>query len=480
MSERGIVGFAGYIPRRRLPRATIAAAMSWANPGLKSQARGEIAIRAWDEDALTMAVEVSRNCGLDALPAPDSLWLASTTLPFADRDSAVVVAEALGLDAGLDTLDLTSSQRAGTGALAAALKAGERCALVIASDCREAKPGSTQEMQIGHAAAAVMVGPGDRSVARWLGHKAIARDMVDHYRVRGERFDYTVEERWVRDEGFMKIIPETVRALFASSGVAAETVSHAIFPCPAAVGQSLCKSLGIAPKALIEDLAGVCGHTGTPHPLLLLARTLESAAAGDTILLVGFGQGADAFLFQTTERIREHPPRRTVQAQLARRREEPSYVRFLAQQGLVPVDWGNRAEFDNRTALTAFYRKHDSITGFKGGRCTVCGTVQFPPARVCVNPGCRKTDTQELLSLSGVRGRIKSFTEDWLAATVNPPLQYGNVELEGGGNVFMEFTDCEPGTLAIGRAVEMCFRIKDVDRRRGFTRYFWKPTLVEE
>jgi len=44
----------------------------------------------------------------------------------------------------------------------------------------------------------------------------------------------------------------------------------------------------------------------------------------------------------------------------------------------------------------------------------------------------------------------------------------------------MEFTDCEPGTLAIGMPVEMRFRIKDVDARRNFTRYFWKPTPVEE
>jgi uncharacterized OB-fold protein len=185
-------------------------------------------------------------------------------------------------------------------------------------------------------------------------------------------------------------------------------------------------------------------------------------------------------LFRATEHVRDRPPRRAVQAQLAARREEPSYVRYLAQQGLVPVDWGNRAEFDNRTALTALWRKRDMVTGFTGGKCSACGTVQFPRSRVCVNPECRKTDSQARHPLSGARGRIKSFTEDWLAATVDPPLQYGHVELEGGANVFMEFTDCEPGTLAIGGTVELCFRIKDVDRRRGFVRYFWKPRLVEE
>ena len=97
-----------------------------------------------------------------------------------------------------------------------------------------------------------------------------------------------------------------------------------------------------------------------------------------------------------------------------------------------------------------------------------------------MNPDCRELDSQERVPLSGVKGKVKSFTEDWLAYSPNPPLQYGNVEIEGGGNIMMEFTDCEPGTLTIGMPVEMRFRIKDVDARRSFTRYFWKPTPVEE
>ena len=94
-------------------------------------------------------------------------------------------------------------------------------------------------------------------------------------------------------------------------------------------------------------------------------------------------------------------PRLGVGGHLAHRREETSYLRYLTHQGVVPVDWGNRAEFDNRTALTALYRNRDSVTGFTGGRCEKCGTVQFPSTRICVNPECREFDTQEPVSLSG-------------------------------------------------------------------------------
>ena len=75
-------------------------------------------------------------------------------------------------------------------------------------------------------------------------------------------------------------------------------------------------------------------------------------------------------------------------------------------------------------------------------------------------------------------GRVKTFTEDWLAVTRSPPHVYGNVELEGGGNVFIEFTDVRPGEVSVGLPVQFVFRIKDFDGVRGFRRYFWKATPV--
>ncbi len=37
-----------------------------------------------------------------------------------------------------------------------------------------------------------------------------------------------------------------------------------------------------------------------------------------------------------------------------------------------------------------------------------------------------------------------------------------------------DFTDVEPGAVEVGAPVEMTFRIKQYDERRGFRRYFWK------
>jgi len=469
MSDRGILAYGAYVPRLRLRRETIADALAWNNPGLKAQAKGERSICAWDEDSLTMAVEAARDCRLDDLDVPESLVLASTTFPFADRDNAAVVTEALDLPETINTLDVSSSQRAGTSALANALNAATGSSLLIASECRETQPASPLEMQTGHGAAAMLVGEGKQLLAHCLGHRAVSRDLVDHYRSQSSRFDYALEDRWVRDEGFFKIIPETVSALLADI----------IIPAPVRVAKRLCKMLSLNDEGLADGLAANCGHTGAAHPLLLLAATLEQAAAGARILLVGFGQGADAMLFETTKQIEKYQPRLGVSGHLQRRHEETKYVRYLSHRGHVAVDRGARAEFDNRAALTTFYRKRDMVTGFKGGHCEACGTVQFPRAAMCVNPECRAADTQTPISLSRMSGQVKSFTEDWLAATPNPPLHYGNVELEGGATIMMEITDCEPGTLKVGTVVEMRFRIKAVDEKRNFTRYFWKPSPVE-
>ena len=480
MTARGILAYGAYVPRLRLRRETIADAVAWINPGLKAQAKGERSTCAWDEDSLTMAVEAARDCRLNELDAPDNLVLASTTHPFADRDNAAVLREALDLPEHINTLDISSSQRAGTAGLANALGAATGSSLLIASDCRETRPASPLEMQTGHGAAAMLVGEGEQLLARCLGHCAVSRDLVDHYRSQSSRFDYTLEDRWVRDEGFFKIIPEIVSALFRELGTKPDSIDHIILPAPARVAKRLCKTLGLEVSAQVDDLAAQCGHTGAAHPLLLLTATLEQAAPGARILLVGFGQGADAFLFETTKQISSYQPRLGVAGHLQRRHEEPNYVRYLSHRGLVSVDRGRRAEFDNRAALTTFYRKRDMVTGFKGGRCEACGAVQFPRTAMCVNPDCRAMDTQTSVSLSGLTGQVKSFTEDWLAATPNPPLQYGNIELEGGANIMMEITDCEPGTLKVGTVVKMRFRIKSVDERRGFIQYFWKPSPVEE
>jgi 3-hydroxy-3-methylglutaryl CoA synthase len=422
-----------------------------------------------------MAVEAARGARAMAGDARiDTLALASTSLPFADRDGAALVAGALDLPEQLETLSITSSLRAGTSALANAARRADAQTLVIASDARSTRPGSAQEKLYGSGAAALLVGrTAGRPLATILAIEQIAADFVDHYRASDSSFDYGFEERWIRDEGYAKLVTGTIAAALKKAGVAAADARHLAMPGQPDVLKRVMQAAQLSNAKTSDTLRAACGDAGAAQPLLLLADVLERAQPGELILLIGFGQGVDALVLRA-ESTAAKDEAGSLSATLARGIDEPSYVRYLSHAALLNVDFGMRAERDNRTAQSVAWRKHRALSAFVGGRCEKCSTVQFPPSRVCVNPDCRATDTQRDYPLSQSTGRVKTFTEDWQAYSPRPPNVYGNIEFAEGGNLLMEITDGEPGALAVGDSVRFVFRVKDVDRQRNFRRYFWK------
>ncbi|HEX4160766.1 MAG TPA: OB-fold domain-containing protein [Rhizomicrobium sp.] len=483
----GITGFGAYIPRLRLQRRAIAEANAWFAPGLMGAARGERAMANWDEDSVTMAVEAARDClpAIDALrdrSEVDAIFFGSTTMPFADRQNAGIVAGALNLAQGIFSMDVSSSQRAGTSALMAALDsvAGGRSkrGLVVAGEHRKARAASPQELSYGDAAAALSVGD-EGVIATLIATHSITRDFVDHFRGEGEEFDYSWEERWVRDEGYTKLVPAAIKALLDKAKIAASDVTHLVLPCPfAKLDQQLAKSSGIDPATLRDNLGGTVGDSGAAHSLLMLAHTLESAKPGEKILIAQFGQGVDALLFEVTPEIEKLEKRRGVTGSLARRKEEKNYLKLLAFNGLIELEKGMRAEVDTRTALSVLHRKSDMLTGLVGGKCRNCGTAQFPRTRICVNPNCNAVDSQDLHSFAETQGSVLSWSADHLTFSMSPPNHYGMITFAEGGRMMADITDVDAGEVDSGMAVRMVFRIKDFDDKRGFRRYFWKAVPI--
>jgi 3-hydroxy-3-methylglutaryl CoA synthase len=475
----GITSFGGYLPRLRLVRGAMVAANAWADPSLKALGDGVRAMCNWDEDSLTMAVAAARDCliGQDRA-ALDAVHMASTTFPFADRQNAGILATALNLGERVATLDIGSSQRAATTGLIAALEAREArpsgATLFVAADKRRTMAASRQEMLFGDGAAALMLGGGE-VVAEFVGSHSVSVDFVDHYRGTDREFDYNWEQRWIRDEGYLKIVPRAIRGLLQATGVAAGAVTRLLMPCVLpTVPPRIAEALGIAKDRVGDGLHAVCGDTGAAHPLVMLAHALQQARAGDRLLVVGFGQGCDALLFEVTDRIAELAPRQGITGSLAGGIEETNYNKFLAFNGLVTRDKGMRAELDKQTALSSLYRNRDMILGLMGGCCRICGTVQFPKMRVCVNPNCNARDAQDDRPFADRPGRLVTWSADHLTYSVDPPAHYGMVQFDEGGRFMADITDVEVGDVAVGMAVRMVFRIKEVDEQRGFTRYFWK------
>lgn len=480
----GITAYGAYIPRTRLSKAAIADANDWFDPSLRGLAKGERSVCNWDEDTITMAVEAGQDC-LSVLDAGsvNSLYLASTTLPFLDRQNSVVVSQALNLGDSLRTMDVAASQRAGTSALISMLESGaggSGNALLVASEHRRSKCGSRAEMLWGDSAAALGVGT-DGVIAEYLGSETYVTDFVDHYRGEDSTLDYEWEERWIRDEGYMKSVPQAVSRLLEKAGVNAADIAHFVLASdqartPAAVA----KKMGISAEALVDNHIGNVGVSGVAHPILLLTAALEKAAAGDLILVTGFGQGTDAVLFRATDKIRDKQPKTGFAGALARRREDANYNRFLSFNNLVEREIGKRGEMDKQSYLAAMYRRKDLLTGFVGGKCRSCGTVQIPRENYCVNPECGELDSQDDYPMSAVQGRVKTWTADRLTFDWNPPAYFGMVEFEGGGRLMMDFTEVEPGAIETGVPVSVHFRIRQFDNQRGFRKYFWKATPVQQ
>ena len=63
-------------------------------------------------------------------------------------------------------------------------------------------------------------------------------------------------------------------------------------------------------------------------------------------------------------------------------------------------------------------------------------------------------------------------------STPDPPFHFGLVQFENGARVTMEHCDVAGASPKVGDPVRMRFRIKAMDRQRGFRTYFWKAAPV--
>jgi hydroxymethylglutaryl-CoA synthase len=481
----GICSFGGYVPRYRLDRKLVFTAMGWMNAGNMALARGDKAVANFDEDSITMAVAAGR----DALQGMDpstvgGVYFASTTMPYKERLNSGIITAALGTHDNVRAADFTGGLKAGTTALLSALEAVQAGSLnnvvVCASECRLAKPAAPQELIFGDAAAALMVGNRD-VIAEYKGSCSITCDFVDHYRGSYAKFDRQWEDRWIRDLGYDRLIPEAVNGLLKKCGLKISDFAKVIYPCHYdAERKKLNKILGIAPQAEQTTFLAEIGESGTAQSLMMLVNALETAKPGDKILVVSFGSGCDALYFQVTDHIAKKSNGNGISRSLDNKAPLDNYTKYLVWRDILPGEVGLRGEEDLWTRFSALWRQRKFVLGLWGGQCKKCGTQQLPAQKICVNPECGAVEEMEPIRFSDKRGYIATYTGDNLAASYNPPATYGAVKFEGGGKFYFDFTDCNLEELKTGMPVRMSFRRKYHDKARDISGYFWKAVPVKE
>jgi hydroxymethylglutaryl-CoA synthase len=474
----GIKSYGAYIPRYRMNHNTIFSAVGFLGT---FPAPGENAVANYDEDTLSMAVAAGIDC-LSGMKREevDGLYLATTSQPYMLRQNSAIVATALDLQTSIRTADFIGSTKAGTSALLSAfdaIKGGTSSnVLVCASDCRLSKPGSSQEHLYGDGAVALLVGSKD-VIATFEGSYSVAYDFPDRWRAAGEKFEHAWEDRFIRDEGYARMIPEVISGLLKKYNLNIKDFTKIVYPgLYVREHGAIAKRLGAEPGQIQDILLDKIGDTGSASPLMILAAAIEDAKPGDMILVASFGNGSDALFFRVTEKINKLVDRRGVKKNLASKKELSSYEKYLAFRNLAPMDLGMRGEESIRSPMSTLFRERQLILSLCGSKCKRCGTPQYPTQRICVNPDCGAVDEMENYRFSDKKGVIFTYTGDNLAASIDPPAIYGFVDFEGGGRFWFDLTDCDLDSVKVGMPVEMTFRRRYVDEACGVQGYFWKAT----
>ncbi|MFQ5668339.1 MAG: OB-fold domain-containing protein [Candidatus Binatia bacterium] len=460
----GIVGFGSYIPSYRLPREILG--KEWGTP----VAGGEMAVANHDEDSLTLGVGAALNCLPDPEPAQlDALFFASTTPPYREKQTAATVAAVLDTGPDVRTADFTDTLRAGTCALLAAkdaLGAGARRALVCAADCRLGEPDSLSEQNYGDAAAAVLLGT-DHVLAELVSSFSVSEEFHGTWRTEEQAYLHAFPGSFEIKFGYTRFMTAAIRGVLQQAAVIPTKIATAVLaaPNPRAV-TAVAKAIGLDPKKQVQDtLWTMLGDTGAAQPLLLLAAALERAKPGDTLLLAGYGDGADACIFRVTDAVARYRTARSLFSQIEMKRLLPSYGRYARFRKLLRKE---TAPTDVSTPVVLF-RDRKAILPLHGGRCPECGTVQFPLHRLCIE--CGYSDGLQEVKLNR-HGTLFTFTNDYLFESPDSPVPHAVVDLQGGGRVYVQMTDCDPERVEIDMPVELTFR--KYHEGSGIHNYFWK------
>ena len=464
----GIRSFGAHIPKFRLGKGTAGWSYS-----------AEKAVANFDEDSITMAVAAGADClrGLDRSQV-DGVLFATTTTPYSEKQGAAIVAAALDLRRDIYSADVTGVLRAGTTAVRMAIDAIEagraRQVLVTAADCRMAAPGDSMEQSLGDGGAALLLSS-DGVVAEVEAAYSVTDSMLDIWRSREDEFIRSWEDRFVIEEGYQRLIPETVSAFLAQRQLSPQDVTKAIYHSTDARRHAqLGAQMGFQEGQIQNPLYGRVGNTGAAFPLMLLASALEEASPGDRILMAGYGDGCDVLSIRASEGIAAaREGHRGVKGHLDCKVLLKSYDEYARWRSLVPTAAARRPP-PATPSVSALWREADTTLRLYGARCLSCGCVQYPPQRVCVR--CQAKDSFEAVRLSDHTAEVFTYSMDYVAGTVDVPLVITIINFDGGGRMMCMMTDREIEDVKIGMPVEMTFR--KVGTAGGIHNYYWKSMPV--
>lgn len=462
----GITAYGAYLPRYRLTAKMINEA--WGRPG----GRGEKAVGYFDEDSLTMGLSAAYRClSGDGIEKAEALYFASTTSPFKEKLASTEMAMILNLSPEARTLDIGYSLRSGTSALLTAIEnvmAGSLdSAMVVASDCgRLEVPGGFNEAAWGDGAAAVAVGR-ENVLLNLLDHYCYSDELTHFWRRADDHYVKSEDVRFPQVMGYARIMETAIGNILRKTGYKPTDFAKVVVDAPDPRShQALMRKFGFDPKIQMQDpLLGVTGSLGAAHPLVMLVPALQGVKPRDKILLASYGDGSDILIFEATDALPAFQKGEDFNALLGRKEVISSYTKYLGFKKTFETEFQ-----DYYSSISALFRERDRFSRLLGGKCKNCGYITTLALRVC--PSCRKKDQFENIRLTR-RGVVFTFTQEWYFPSPEPPTTLAVVDLERGGRIYCQMTDCsDPGIVKIGMPVEVT--VRKYHEALDLPHYYWK------
>jgi uncharacterized OB-fold protein len=298
--------------------------------------------------------------------------------------------------------------------------------------------------------------------------------MLDVWRLDSAKYVQSWEDRFVIDEGYYGVLSNTITAFLKRHDLEPRDISKVIFNASDRRRHAdVSKKLGFKPEQVQDPLFGKMGNTGAAFSPMLLVAALEDAKPRDRILLANYGNGVDILLLKVTENLNTVSGRRGIRQNLAMKMTIPDYETYLGFRHNPPDEDLYPPLSPSASAIT---RERDAIFRLHAAKCSSCGTIEYPPQRICTRCGAK--DNAEPVRLSDRKASIFTYTLDNLAQipAYDLPMVDCLLNFEGGGRGCFQMTDRDPRKIEVGLEVEMTFR--KLHTAHGMNSYFWKCTPI--
>jgi 3-hydroxy-3-methylglutaryl CoA synthase len=469
----GIKSYGAYLPRYLLPRKLIGKA--WDFPVIP----GTKAIASADEDTLTMSVEAGLDCltGFDP-KSIDGLFFASTTQAYTEKDSSSLIAAVLDLREDIITADFADSLKAGTTAVARAvdtIKSNDdiNSILVLAADMRQPEPATMWEYGFADGAAALLIADEENIPLSIEDSYSISANVTGPWKRREkDKFVRTFEVKM--DASFYtQSVLKVMNTVLQRNNLKPEDIESASYyynnpKMHTTISKKMKFNRGAAQNGLFFQI----GDTGTPMPFMLLISALRRPNEDAKMLMVGYGDGADAILMQVRDKraLRDlSKSRMGVNGHQKSMITLKNYNEFIENRELLDKD-----RYTRKSSAVTLWRDADSVLRNYGLKCQNCGTIQYPVVfKSCYK--CRADDQFEKVKLA-LKGEIFTYTLDHLVGGnyLDTPVPRCVIDLKEGGRILLNMTEIQKPeeNVEIGMPVELTFRKEH--EGANFKNYYWK------